>query len=73
MQGVAKGFGGRSILSDLDLEVADGDRIGILGPNGGGKSTLLRIISGSEHADAGTVTSRRGLVLSRSAPLHDIA
>jgi len=35
----------------------------VLGPNGGGKSTLLRILAGVEHPDAGTVTSRRGLVL----------
>jgi ATP-binding cassette, subfamily F, member 3 len=51
------------VLSELDLELADGARIGVLGPNGGGKSTLLRILAGVEHPDAGTVTSRRGLVL----------
>ena len=71
MRGVAKTFGGRSILADLDFEVADGDRIGVLGPNGGGKSTLLRIISGEEHADAGTVTSRRGLVLASLPQIVD--
>ena len=71
MRGVAKTFGGRSILADLDFEVADGDRIGVLGPNGGGKSTLLRIISGAEHADAGTVTSRRGLVLASLPQIVD--
>ncbi|MDP9295000.1 MAG: ATP-binding cassette domain-containing protein [Actinomycetota bacterium] len=51
------------MLAGLDLEVADGARIGVLGPNGGGKSTLLRILTGDEHPDAGTVTRRRGLVL----------
>jgi ATP-binding cassette subfamily F protein 3 len=51
--------------------VADGDRIGILGPNGGGKSTLLRIIAGTEHPDAGTVTSRRGLVLASLPQIVD--
>jgi ATP-binding cassette subfamily F protein 3 len=60
---LGKSFGGRRILDGLDLEVADGDRIGILGPNGGGKSTLLRILAGEEEADAGAVTRRRGLVL----------
>ena len=39
----------------------------MLGPNGGGKSTLLRILAGLEHADAGTVTRRRGLVLALPA------
>ena len=37
-------------------------RVGILGPNGGGKSTMLAILAGVEHPDAGTVTRRRGLV-----------
>ena len=41
-RGLAKSFGGRSVLDGLDLELADGARIGVLGPNGGGKSTLLR-------------------------------
>jgi ATP-binding cassette, subfamily F, member 3 len=58
-----KSFGGRAVLDGLDLELAAGARIGVLGPNGGGKSTLLRILAGAEHPDAGTVTSRRGLVL----------
>src|SRR4051794_23094048 len=62
-RGVTKSFGGREILSGLDLELAAGARVGVLGPNGGGKSTLLRILAGEEHPDAGTVTSRRGLVL----------
>jgi ATP-binding cassette, subfamily F, member 3 len=59
---ITKSFGGRLVLDGLDLEVADGMRIGILGPNGGGKSTLLAILAGEEYADGGTVTRRRGLV-----------
>src|SRR5919107_1373657 len=61
-RGLTKSFGGRLVLDGLDLDVAGGDRIGVLGPNGGGKSTLLRILAGTEEADAGTVTRRRGLV-----------
>jgi ATP-binding cassette, subfamily F, member 3 len=61
-RGLAKSFGGRRVLDGLDLELAAGARIGVLGPNGGGKSTLLRILAGREHADGGTVTRRRGLV-----------
>ena len=60
---MTKSFGGRAILRGADLDVEASSRIGVLGPNGGGKSTLLRIIAGLEHADAGTVTDRRGLVL----------
>jgi ATP-binding cassette subfamily F protein 3 len=62
-RGIVKSFGGRRILDGADLELADGSRIGVLGPNGGGKSTLLRILAGLEHPDAGAVTSRRGLVV----------
>jgi ATP-binding cassette subfamily F protein 3 len=61
-RGLTKSFGGRAVLRGLDLDVAEGSRIGVLGPNGGGKSTLLRILAGLEHADAGGVTWRRGLV-----------
>jgi ATP-binding cassette subfamily F protein 3 len=43
--------------------VAAGARIGVLGPNGGGKSTLLRLLAREDAPDAGTVTRRRGLVL----------
>ena len=57
-----KSFGGRLILDGLDLELADGMRVGVLGPNGGGKSTLLAILAGVEEPDGGTVTRRRGLV-----------
>ncbi len=62
-RGLTKSFGGRSILRGADLDVEAGSRIGILGPNGGGKSTLLRLLTGEETPDAGTVTTRRGLVL----------
>jgi ATP-binding cassette, subfamily F, member 3 len=61
-RGLKKSFGGRLVLDGLDLELAAGMRVGVLGPNGGGKSTLLAILAGLEHADDGTVTRRRGLV-----------
>ena len=61
-RGLKKSFGGRLVLDGLDLELADGMRVGVLGPNGGGKSTLLAILAGLEHPDDGTVTRRRGLV-----------
>src|SRR5918996_2694896 len=61
-RGLKKSFGGRLVLDGLDLELADGMRVGVLGPNGGGKSTLLAILAGLEKPDDGTVTRRRGLV-----------
>ena len=63
-RGIAKSFGSRLILDGLDFDVEAGVRMGVIGPNGGGKSTLLRILAGDEDADAGEVTQRRGLVVS---------
>ena len=62
-RGITKSFGSRLILDGLDFDVEPGVRMGIIGPNGGGKSTLLRILTGAETADAGEITTRRGLVL----------
>ncbi len=47
------------MLQDVSLGVADGDRIGVVGHNGDGKSTLLRLIAGVEDPDAGAVTRTR--------------
>jgi len=69
--GLVKTFGGRRVLAGVDLEVAHGARLGVLGANGGGKSTLLRILAGEEAADAGTVTRRRGLVTALLPQLVD--
>jgi ATP-binding cassette subfamily F protein 3 len=63
LRGAAKSFGSRSILDGLDFDVEAGARLGVIGPNGGGKSTMLRILSGLETADAGELTQRRGLVI----------
>ena len=62
-RGLGKSYGSRSILHGLDLDIESGARLGMIGPNGGGKSTLLRILAGDETADAGEVTQRRGLVV----------
>ena len=52
---LAKAFDGRTLFSDVDLEVEGGERIALLGDNGTGKSTLLKILLGEETADAGKV------------------
>ncbi len=61
LNAVAKGYGSRSVLHEVTLGVSAGDRVGIVGRNGDGKSTLLRLIEGSETPDAGAVTRARGL------------
>src|SRR5471032_554349 len=63
LRGASKSFGSRLIRGGLDFDVEPGVRLGVIGPNGGGKSTLLRIIAGEETADAGELTQRRGLVV----------
>jgi iron(III) transport system ATP-binding protein len=55
IEGVSKSFGDTPVLRDLDLEVAEGSLIAILGASGSGKTTLLRLICGFERADAGTI------------------
>ncbi len=52
---LTKGFDGRTLFSDLNLEVIGGERIALLGDNGTGKSTFLKILLGEERADAGKV------------------
>ena len=56
LSGVAKGYAARTILRDVTLGVSAGERIGVVGRNGDGKSTLLRLIAGAEAPDAGGVT-----------------
>ncbi|MEA2149714.1 MAG: transport system ATP-binding/permease protein, partial [Solirubrobacteraceae bacterium] len=56
LKDAGKGYGSRTVLADVTLGVAAGDRIGIVGRNGDGKSTLLRLIAGLQPPDAGLVT-----------------
>ena len=44
----AKDFGIRTLFADLDLHIAEGERLGLIGPNGAGKSTLLKVLAGVE-------------------------
>jgi branched-chain amino acid transport system ATP-binding protein len=55
IKGVGKRFGGFVALEGIDLEMAQGERLGLIGPNGSGKSTLVNCICGTLHNDAGTV------------------
>ena len=55
-KGITKAFGDRVILRDFDLRVLRGDRVAFVGPNGVGKTTLLKMLVGELPPDAGTVT-----------------
>ena len=55
VEDIAKSFGEKKVLRNVAFSVYRGDKLAILGPNGVGKSTLLKILMGDLHADAGTV------------------
>lgn len=55
MRGIGKSFSGVAVLSDVDLVVAPGEVVSLLGSNGAGKSTLVKILTGVYTRDAGTV------------------
>ena len=55
IKNLSKSFGDRTLFSDVNLEVAGGERIALLGDNGTGKSTLIKIIMGEEEPDGGKI------------------
>lgn len=60
---ISKLYGDKLVLEDLSCSVDEGDKIGIIGINGTGKSTLLRIIAGEEEADEGKIIFSNGLTI----------
>ncbi|KRC59669.1 MULTISPECIES: ABC-F family ATP-binding cassette domain-containing protein [unclassified Nocardioides] len=63
LERVSKSYGIRPLLTDVSLGIAAGERIGIVGRNGDGKTTLLRIMTGDEEPDEGRVSRQRGLLV----------
>ena len=61
LEAVSKSYGIRPLLSGVSLGVAEGDRIGVVGLNGGGKTTLLEVLAGIQEPDAGRVSRTRDL------------
>lgn len=55
VQNLVKSYGGHRVVNQVSFEVRPGELVGLLGPSGGGKSTILRIIAGLETADGGEV------------------
>ena len=55
MVGVTKSYGKLRVLDDLNLDVASGEKVAIIGPSGSGKSTILRLIMGLEPFEAGAI------------------
>jgi ABC-type sugar transport system ATPase subunit len=69
LRGIGKRYGAVEALRDADLDVGEGDVLGICGDNGAGKSTLIRIISGAQEPSAGEMAVRGTAVRFRSP--HD--
>ena len=63
LERVHKAYGVRPLLADVSLGIGEGDKVGVVGRNGDGKTTLLRVLAGLEPADDGRVTRNRGLRL----------
>jgi ATP-binding cassette, subfamily F, member 3 len=60
LEQVALSFGKKTIVEGLDLRIAAGDRIGLIGPNGSGKTSLLRLLANEQAPDYGSVKLSRG-------------
>jgi len=73
LERVHKAYGIRPLLDDVSLGVGEGERIGVVGRNGDGKTTLLRVLTGDEEPDDGRVSRRRGLHLGYLRQADDFA
>jgi len=63
LERVSKAYGVRPLLTDVSLGVAVGERVGVVGRNGDGKTTLLQVLTGQEPPDSGRATRSRGLAI----------
>jgi ATP-binding cassette subfamily F protein uup len=61
LERVSKAYGVRPLLTEVSLGVAAGERVGVVGRNGDGKTTLLQVMTGQEPPDEGRVSTARGL------------
>jgi putative spermidine/putrescine transport system ATP-binding protein len=72
IRGVAKSFGGTTVLHDINLEIRDGEFFTMLGPSGSGKTTLLRMVAGFETPDEGAIILHGEDVTQRPAHVRPV-
>lgn len=71
LQGVNKRFGGHVVLNDVSFSLAPGEIVGLVGPNGSGKTTTINVISGLYRADSGSISFDGQPV--QHQPMHKLA
>ncbi|MDQ1145594.1 ATP-binding cassette subfamily F protein 3 [Bacillus sp. SORGH_AS 510] len=68
---IGKSFGGNQIFKDLSFEILEGSRIGLVGRNGGGKTTIMKLLANQETVDEGVIHWRKGLKIGYLAQIPD--
>jgi ATP-binding cassette, subfamily F, member 3 len=68
---ISKMWGGTPVIHEFSLEVREGDRFGMVGPNGCGKTTVLKLLSGAETPDSGAIYYKKGSKVSLLAQIPD--
>ncbi|QBD84736.1 ABC transporter ATP-binding protein [Clostridium tetani] len=63
VENLSKSYGEKSLINNISFSINEGDKIGIIGINGTGKSTLLKIIAGIESYDNGTIITKNNMVV----------
>ncbi len=71
LAGISKSFGAKRVLSDLNQTIWHGERVGLIGANGAGKSVLLRMILGQEQPDAGEIKIGPSISIGHYAQEHE--
>ncbi|MBC8101273.1 MAG: ABC-F family ATP-binding cassette domain-containing protein, partial [Cytophagales bacterium] len=72
ISGLGKGFGAQTVLENVSLRVGRGEKIGIVGKNGGGKTTLLKMLVGRETPDRGNIHLARGVRIGYLSQIADL-
>lgn len=70
---IKKSFGGNIIFENISLEIKNGERIGLVGRNGSGKTTIFQLLTGIENVDAGAIHFKKGTCIGHVAQIPSFA